>query len=33
MNGSYAVPSEDSEDIEEGIEAAQIAGSPTERPH
>jgi endogenous inhibitor of DNA gyrase (YacG/DUF329 family) len=33
MNGSYAVPSQDPEDIEAAIDAAEAAGETAQKPH
>ena len=33
MNGSYAVPSRDPEDIETAIEATEAAGEAAQKPH
>ena len=33
MNGAYAVPSHDPEDIEAAIEAAEAAGETAKKPH
>lgn len=33
MNGAYAVPSEDPDDVEAAIEATEVAQSATQKPH